>query len=243
MDIEGKVALVTGAAKRVGRSIAHALAERGAELVAHYHTSDREAQEVLALAKKLGGKPVAVRADLAVPAEIGTMVETAMRAFGRVDILVNSAAIFYRTPFPTLTEADWDRFLAVNLKAPFLLCRQVGEIMCRQGHGKIVNVADIAGTKVWADFLPYSVSKAGLLALTTGLAKALAPAVQVNAIAPGTVLLPDGSTPDEQARALGRVPLRRLGAPEDIAHAAVYLVESDFVTGEVLTVDGGQRLL
>jgi NAD(P)-dependent dehydrogenase (short-subunit alcohol dehydrogenase family) len=243
VDIEGKVALVTGAAKRVGRSIALALAERGAELVVHYRTSDREAQEVLALAKKLGGKPVAVRADLAVSAELAAMVETAMRAFGRVDILVNSAAIFYRTAFPTLTEADWDRFLAVNLKAPFLLCRQVGEIMCRQGQGKIVNVADIAGSKVWADFIPYSVSKAGLLALTTGLAKALAPAVQVNAIAPGTVLLPDGSTPDEQARAVGRVPLRRLGAPEDIARAAVYLVESDFVTGEVLTVDGGQRLL
>jgi NAD(P)-dependent dehydrogenase (short-subunit alcohol dehydrogenase family) len=243
VDIEGKVALVTGAAKRVGRSIALALAERGAELVVHYRTSDREAQEVLALAKKLGGKPVAVRADLAVSADIAAMVEVAMRAFGRIDILVNSAAIFSRTPFLTLTEADWDRFLAVNLKAPFLLCRQVGEIMCRQGHGKIVNVADIAGTKVWADFIPYSVSKAGLLALTTGLAKALAPAVQVNAIAPGTVLLPDGSMPDEQARAVGRVPLRRLGAPEDIARAAVYLVESDFVTGEVLTVDGGQRLV
>jgi len=166
-----------------------------------------------------------------------------MRAFGRIDILVNSAAIFYRTPFPTLTEADWDRFLAVNLKAPFLLCRQVGEIMCRQGYGKIVNVADIAGVKVWGDFIPYSVSKAGLLALTTGLAKALAPAVQVNAICPGTVLLPDGSTTEEQVRAVERVPLRRLGAPEDIARAALYLVESDFVTGEVLTVDGGQRLL
>ena len=243
VDIEGKVALVTGAAKRVGRSIALALAERGAELVVHYRTSDREAQEVLALAKKLGGKPAAVQADLSVSAELGAMVDSAMRAFGRIDILVNSAAIFYRTPFPTLTEADWDRFLAVNLKAPFLLCRQVGEIMCRQGYGKIVNVADIAGVKVWGDFIPYSVSKAGLLALTTGLAKALAPAVQVNAICPGTVLLPDGSTTEEQVRAVERVPLRRLGAPEDIARAALYLVESDFVTGEVLTVDGGQRLL
>jgi NAD(P)-dependent dehydrogenase (short-subunit alcohol dehydrogenase family) len=243
MDIEGKVALVTGAAKRVGRSIALALAERGAELVVHYRTSEREAQEVLALAKKLGGKPVAVCADLSKSAEVGAMVESAMRAFGRIDILVNSAAVFDRTPFPTLTEADWDRFLAVNLKAPFLLCRQVGETMCRQGHGKIVNLADIAGVKVWADFLPYSVSKAGLLALTTGLAKALAPAVQVNAIAPGTVLLPEDTAPEEVARAVERVPLRRLGSPEDIARAAVYLIESEFVTGEVLTVDGGQRLL
>ena len=166
-----------------------------------------------------------------------------MRAFGRIDILVNSAAIFYRTPIATLTEADWDRFLTVNLKAPFLLCRRAGALMSRQGSGKIVNVADIAGTKVWAEYIPYSVSKAGLLALTTGLAKALAPAVQVNAIAPGTVLLPDGSSAEERVRALARVPLQRLGSPEDIARAAVYLIQSDFVTGEVLTVDGGQRLV
>jgi NAD(P)-dependent dehydrogenase (short-subunit alcohol dehydrogenase family) len=243
MDIEGKVALVTGAAKRLGRTIALALAERGAELVLHYHTSEREAHEVLGLVKRLGGKPVAVRADLAASPEIDAVVEGAMRAFGRIDILVNSAAIFYRTPFSALTEADWDRFLTVNLKAPFLLCRHVGEVMLRQGRGKIINLADIAGAKVWAEFIPYSVSKAGLLALTTGLAKALAPTVQVNAIAPGAVLLPDDSAADERARAAERVPLRRLGAPADIARAALYLVESDFVTGEVLTVDGGQRLV
>ena len=243
MDIDGKVALVTGAAKRVGRSIALALAERGAELVVHYHGSEREAHDVLARAKQLGRKPVAARADLAISADIDALAETAVRAFGRIDILVNSAAIFYRTPIATLTEADWDRFLTVNLKAPFLLCRRVGELMSRQGSGKIVNVADIAGTKVWAEYIPYSVSKAGLLALTTGLAKALAPAVQVNAIAPGTVLLPDGSSAEERVRALARVPLQRLGSPEDIARAAVYLIQSDFVTGEVLTVDGGQRLV
>ncbi len=243
MDIEGKVALVTGAAKRLGRGIALALAERGAELAVHYRTSEREAQEVLALAKKMGGKPVAVQADLSAPVEIAAMVHDVMQAFGRIDVLVNSAAIFYRTPFATLSEADWDRFLTVNLKAPFLLCRQVGEIMCQQGRGKIVNLADIAGAKVWAEFIPYSVSKAGLIALTKGLAKALAPTVQVNAIAPGTVLLPDDSAGEEQARAVERVPLRRLGSIEDIARAVLYLVESDFVTGEVLTVDGGQRLL
>ena len=243
MEIDGKVALVTGAAKRVGRSIALALAERGAELVVHYHGSEREAHEVLARAKQWGGKPVAARADLSRSADIDALVETAVRAFGRIDILVNSAAIFYRTPFATVTEADWDRFLTVNLKAPFLLCRRVGELMSRQGSGKIVNVADIAGAKVWAEYIPYSISKAGLLALTTGLAKALAPAVQVNAIAPGTVLLPDGSSPEERERALARVPLKRLGSPEDIARAAVYLIQSDFVTGEVLSVDGGQRLV
>ncbi|MBI3121599.1 MAG: SDR family oxidoreductase [candidate division NC10 bacterium] len=243
MEIEGKVALVTGGAKRLGRAIALALAERGAELVIHYRDSEREAQELLALLKRAGGKPVAVRGDVSVAADVDRIVETAMQAFGRIEILVNNAAIFSRTPFENLTEEDWDRFLDVNLKGPFLLCRKIGGIMLRQGRGKIVNLADIAGFKVWAEYIPYSVSKAGLIALTRGLAKALAPAVQVNAVAPGAVLLPEGTTPEERERAIRRVPLDRLGAPEDIARAVVYLIENDFITGEVLRVDGGQHLL
>jgi NAD(P)-dependent dehydrogenase (short-subunit alcohol dehydrogenase family) len=186
---------------------------------------------------------VAVQGDVSIAADVDRIVETAMQAFGRIEILVNNAAIFYRTPFEELTEADWDRFLDVNLKGPFLLCRKIGAIMLRQGQGKIVNLADIAGQKVWAEYLPYSVSKAGVIALTAGLAKALAPHVQVNAIAPGTVLLPDGTSPEERGRAVRRVPLDRLGSPEDIARAVVYLVESDFITGEVLRIDGGQHLL
>lgn len=243
MEIEGKVALVTGGAKRLGRSIALALAERGAELVIHYRDSEREAQELLALLKRAGGKPVAVRGDVSVAADVDRIVEAAMQAFGRIEILVNNAAIFYRTPFENLTEEDWDRFLKVNLKGPFLLCRRIGGVMLRQGRGKIINLADIAGLRVWAEFIPYSVSKAGLIALTKGLAKALAPAVQVNAIAPGAVLLPEGTTPEERERAVQRIPLDRLGSPEDIARAVVYLIENDFITGEVLRVDGGQHLL
>jgi pteridine reductase len=242
MDIDGKIALVTGAAKRVGREIALALAARGAELVVHYHRSEQEAQALLAEAKRLGGKPVAARADLSRSGEIQGLVETAMAAFGRIDILVNNAAIFYRTPFASLTEEDWDTFQTVNLKAPFLLSRQVGEIMRREGRGKIVNLADIGGMKVWADYLPYSVSKAGLLALTKGLAKALAPVVQVNAIAPGVVLLPDGTPAEAREEARRRIPLKQLGSPGEVARAVLYLVESDFVTGEVLRVDGGQAL-
>ncbi len=243
MEIEGKVALVTGAAKRLGRSIALALAERGAELVIHYRDSEREAQEILSLIRRAGGKPVAVRGDVSVAADVERIVETAMRAFGRIEILVNNAAIFYRTPFETLTEGDWDRFMDVNLKGPFLLSRRVGSIMLGQGRGKIVNLADVGGMKVWAEYIPYSVSKAGLIALTKGLAKALAPSVQVNAIAPGAVLLPEGTSPEERQRAIRRVPLERLGSPEDIARAVAYLAENDFITGEVLTVDGGQHLL
>jgi NAD(P)-dependent dehydrogenase (short-subunit alcohol dehydrogenase family) len=242
MEIEGKVALVTGAARRLGRDIALALAGRGAELVIHYWKSEREAQEVLALARRAGGRPVAVQGDVSSAADSAHIVETAMRAFGRIEILVNNAAIFSRTPFDKLTEEDWDRFLNVNLKGPFLLCRRVGEIMLRQGQGKIVNLADIAGLKPWAEFIPYSVSKAGLIALTKGLAKALAPRVQVNAVAPGAVLLPEGTTPEERQRAVRRIPLERLGTPEDVVRAVVYLLENDFITGEVLAVDGGQHL-
>jgi NAD(P)-dependent dehydrogenase (short-subunit alcohol dehydrogenase family) len=243
MELEGKVALVTGAAKRLGRSLALALAGRGAEVAVHYHASEREAHELLAQLKRGGGKPIAVPGDLSRAADVARIVEAAMQAFGRIEILVNSAAVFYRTPFATLTEADWDRVLGVNLKGPFLLCRRVGEIMLRQGRGKILNLADIGGMKIWAEYLPYSVSKAGLIALTQGLAKALAPAVQVNAIAPGTVLLPEDTPPEERERTIRRIPLARLGSPEDIVRAALYLLESDFVTGEVLTVDGGQRLI
>lgn len=243
MEIEGKVALVTGGARRLGRSIALALADRGAELVIHYHDSEREAQEVLAQIKQAGGKPVAVRGDVSVSADVDRIVGSAMQAFGRIEILVNNAALFYRTPFEALTEEDWNRFLDVNLKGPFLLCRKVGSIMLRQGQGTIVNLADIAGLKPWAEFIPYSVSKAGLIALTMGLAKALAPAVQVNAVAPGAVLLPEGTTTEEGQRAIRRIPLDRIGSPEDVTRAIVYLIENDFITGELLTVDGGQHLL
>ena len=243
MELEGKVALVTGAAKRLGRSLALALAERGAEVAVHYHASEREAHELLAQLKRAGGKPIAVPGDVSRAADVDRIVEAAMQAFGRIEILINCAAVFYRTPFATLTEADWDRVVGVNLKGPFLLCRRVGEIMLRQGRGKILNLADIGGMKVWAEYLFYSVSKAGLIALTQGLAKALAPAVQVNAIAPGAVLLPEDTSPEDRDRALRRIPLGRLGSPEDIVRAALYLLESDFVTGEVLSVDGGQRLI
>jgi NAD(P)-dependent dehydrogenase (short-subunit alcohol dehydrogenase family) len=243
MEIEGKVALVTGAAKRLGRHIALALAERGVELVVHYKDSEREAQEVLAAAKRLGGKPVAVRGDLASPDDLARMVDTALAAFGRIEILVNSAAIFYRTPLPEVSLADWDRFMAVNLRAPFLLGQRVGLLMRERGQGKIVNLADIGGMKIWKEHLPYSVAKAGLLALTRGLAKALAPTVQVNAVALGTMLLPDGSSPAEEAAALRRIPLGRLGTPEDVVRAVLYLLEADFVTGDILVVDGGQGIL
>jgi pteridine reductase len=243
MDIEGKVALVTGGAKRLGRHVALALAERGAELVIHYKDSEREAQEVLAAAKRMGGKPVAAQGDLTSPGDLARVVDTALAAFGRIEILVNSAAIFYRTPLPEVTPADWDRFMAVNLRAPFLLGQRVGLLMRERGQGKIINLADIGGMKVWAEYLPYSVAKAGLLALTRGLAKALAPAVQVNAVALGTMLLPEGTSPAEEATALRRVPLGRLGTPEDVVRAVLYLLEADFVTGDVLVVDGGQAIL
>lgn len=242
MELEGKVALVTGAARRVGRAIALALAARGAELVVHYRDSEREAQEVLALARRQGGKPVAVRGDLSRTADLHRIVDTALAAFGRIEILVNSASVFYPTPLAAVTEAEWDGIQAVNLKAPFLLAQRAGAAMRAAGRGKIVNLADIAAEGAWADYIPYVVSKAGLVALTRGLARALAPAVQVNAVAPGVVLLPDGASPADQTRALARVPLGRLGGPEDVVRAVLYLLEADFVTGEVLTVDGGQRL-
>ncbi|MCS6863187.1 MAG: SDR family NAD(P)-dependent oxidoreductase, partial [Abditibacteriales bacterium] len=191
MTLEGRVALVTGAAVRVGRAIAHALARRKAKVVVHYHTSERAAREVVSEIEALGQQAVAFPADLSQSQQVEALVDESLRTFKRIDILVNNAAIFYRTPFLSASEEDWDRHLDLNLKGVFLCCKAVAPAMLAQGGGRIINIADIAGVRPWADYVPYCVSKAGVIALTQGLAKALAPTVLVNAVAPGTVLFPE----------------------------------------------------
>jgi NAD(P)-dependent dehydrogenase (short-subunit alcohol dehydrogenase family) len=155
-------------------------------------------------------------------------------------VLVNSAAVFGRTPLDGCCLEDWDRHLEVNLRGPWLFCQGVAAGMRERGEGAIVNLADFAAERPFPSYLPYSASKAGLVALTRGLATALAPAVRVNAIAPGTVLWPDGFPEEQQRHVLAKTPMGRPGTPEDIAAAAVYLAEADYVTGVVLPVDGGR---
>jgi pteridine reductase len=242
MRLQGKAALVTGASRRVGRTIALALAARGARVAIHYNRSAREAQSLVdELREGFGRDAMAVKADLSDVRASRRMVESVAKRFGSLHILINNAAIFQRTPFAETTPAQWDAHMNVNLRAAFFLSQAAAAHMRRAGEGRIINIADWSGQRPWADYTPYCVSKAGLLCLTQALAKELAPDILVNAIMPGAVLMPAGSGP-RRARAVARANLLgRLGSPEDVAKAALFLIESaEFTTGAFLPVDGGR---
>lgn len=244
MELRGRVALVTGGAVRLGAAISRALASRGARLAVNYHSSAEPAAALVREIESAGGRAVALAGDTSRAEDVERVVEAVLARFGRIDVLVNNAAIFFETPFPDVSEEDWDRTLDVNLKGPFLCARAVAPAMLAQGEGKIVNLADIAGFRPWPRYLPYSISKAGVIALTQGLARALAPAVQVNAVAPGTVLLPEEFTAEQRQQALQRVPLGREGSAEDVARTVLFLLEGpDYITGTVIPVDGGRSLV
>lgn len=241
MDLGGKTALVTGGTRRVGRAIVLELARAGANVVVHYHASGSEAAATCAAVTSCGAKATAVAADLADAAAVQRLAREATAVFGGVDVLVNSASVFVHTPIENLTDAEWDRTLAVNLKGPSLLAAQLGVMMRERAGGVIINIADWAALRPYRGYLPYCVSKAGMLALTTGLAKALAPSVRVNCIAPGPVLPPDDYTEDDRAQLARRTPLGHLGSPEDVARMVRFLVvEAEFCTGGVYLVDGGR---
>jgi len=243
MNLRGRWALVTGAGKRVGRVVAHELAGRGANVVVHYNSSAAEAGATIASLQALGVRAVAVQADLGAPAEVRRLAAEAEERSGGLALLVNSASNYLRTPFDTITEAAWDASLDVNLKAPFLLSWTIGRAMRARGEGAIVNVADWAGERPYRDYLPYCVSKAGIVALTRSLAKELAPAVRVNAVAPGPVLLPEDFGADEVAAVERATPLGRIGTPQDVARAIRFLAEeAGFSTGSILHVDGGRGI-
>jgi NAD(P)-dependent dehydrogenase (short-subunit alcohol dehydrogenase family) len=240
MNIEGCAALVTGGAVRVGRALALGLAKAGADVVIDYHSSDEEARDTVREIEALGRRAVAVQADVSSSADVSRLVDAAMTAFGRIDILVNSASLFHRTPFLDITEADWDRVLDVNLKGPFLLSQSAARVM---KAGVIVNIVDLSALQPWPTYAHHAVSKAGLLHLTKIMARALGPAIRVNAIAPGTVLPPEGDDGTDAMGGMDRRVLKRAGSPQDVVDALLYLVRSDFVTGEVVVVDGGRTLL
>ncbi|MBI3828269.1 MAG: SDR family oxidoreductase [Planctomycetes bacterium] len=238
-----RVALITGAGLRLGRAMALDLANQAFDLVLH---ANRSAKAVETLAKELRAQGRAVKvlkADLSNARQAEKLAREAWAAFGGVDLLVNNAGIFGPTPLEKLNAAALDEYYAVNLRAPYILAAELGRRMRAGKGGSIVNLACVSAAKPWKDYVPYSISKAGVAALTVGLAKLLAPKVRVNAIAPGTVLPPE-DMPARQREALrARLPLQRLGRPEDIVRALRYLVAADFVTGQVLYVDGGRSVV
>jgi pteridine reductase len=240
LPLQGRVALVTGAGKRLGRAVATRLAEEGADVVVHYNSSAKEAQEAAKEFEKMGRKAAAVQAELGKVSEIRRMFDEIGKEFGRLDVLVNSAANFLLGSIVSTTEEIWDASLDTNLKAPYF-CAQAAAPLLRRTQGTIVNFADAGGLLGWPGYIPHSISKAGVLMLTKVLAKALAPEVRVNAIAPGTITMP-GDPPEWETDFINLAPLRRTGTPTDIADAVSYLVHAQFLTGHTLVLDGGRSL-
>jgi pteridine reductase len=265
MELNGKVAIITGGAVRLGKALALALAEQGARLVIHYGSSAGPAQETVTEIKAMGSDALAVQADFSQPGQAPSIVERAVAHFGQVDILVNSAAIFEPGKWDDTTEANWDRHFAINLKSPFFLsqafAKHIGPERARvasqshspsgaagQSHwpsaraGHIVNIADWRGVRPGIGHVAYTLTKAALIAMTKSLALALAPNIQVNAIAPGMILPPPGKDQSYLERQAGQIPAQRVGSPQEIAKALLFLLRSDFVTGELIFVTGGQHL-
>jgi pteridine reductase len=239
-SLQGHVALVTGAAKRLGRAVAFRLAEEGADVAIHYRSSAAEAQSAVAEIEKFGRRGYAIAADLGNVADIERLFDEAAKQFGRLDILVNSAANFLPSSIVSTTEEIWDASLDSNLKAPFF-CAQAAAPLLRRTRGTIINFADTGALLGWPGYIAHSVSKAGVVMLTKVLAKALAPEVRVNAIAPGTITMP-GDPPEWEADFIKHAPLRRTGKPCDITDAVSYLVHAEFLTGHTLVVDGGRTI-
>ncbi len=238
-SLEGKVVAITGAARRIGRSIAVALSQRGARVAVHYLHSASEAAET---AGECGGRMF--RADLSKVAEIRRLFSEIGEAYGKLDGLVNNAAIFRAVDPLGATEDDWDSIHDVNLKGAFFCCQQAAGLMLPAGGGRIVNIASLGGLRPWARHVPYCVSKAGVVMLTQALAKALAPDISVNAVAPG-VIQPgtEGEMPAEVAHLVRITPMGRHGSGDDVADAVRLLLEGPaFITGQVLAVDGGLGL-
>ena len=243
MTLQEKVALVTGSAKRIGRAVANALADRGVHQAVHYRTSKTEADEAVELFRVLGVEAESFQADLSQVNEVEALASEVLKRFGRLDILVNNASVFFPSPLGEVTDHQWDTLINTNLKGPFFLAQKVGLAMKAAVGGTIINIGDWAAERPYAGYLPYCISKAGVVAMTKGLAKALAPEVRVNCINPGPVMLPEDLSEAEKEEVMRKIPLQRTGSPADIANAVVFLCEgTDFMTGAVITVDGGRAV-
>ncbi len=242
MNIQGKVALVTGGAARVGKAITLMLARAGAHVAIDYHSSADEARETQAQAQALGVEALAIQCDVADLTAAREMTQQVMDRFGGVDILVNGASYFGRITLPTFDLEMWHKVTRISIDGAFYVSNALATSMLQRGGGVIVNLVDLSVWNPWPGFTAHAVGKAGLLALTHQLAMELAPTIRVNAVAPGPVLPPPDFSDSQIAALAARTLLERWGSPEDVAGAVRYLIEADYVTGATLHVDGGEHL-
>jgi pteridine reductase len=241
MKLAGRVALVTGAGRRIGKALALALADESMRVAVHYNTAREGAEDAVRQITDRGAEAEVFDADLQDPAAPADLVDRVQQRFGGLDVVINSAAIMERTPVGEVTAEMWDKIFAVNLRAPFLISQAAAPCL-REARGAIVNIADLAAFENWPGYVPHAISKAGIVKMTQTLARVLAPDVRVNAIAPGAVLLPDEWDESAGERLADTTPLARLGDPEDVVYAMLYLLRAGYVTGETLIVDGGRHI-
>jgi NAD(P)-dependent dehydrogenase (short-subunit alcohol dehydrogenase family) len=234
-----KVALITGGAIRIGGAITLGLAEAGYDVAINYHRSASEAASLARSVEKMGRKAFIVEGDVSQGSEVEAIASRVRERFGRLDLLVNNASIFRAAPLLSIEEGEWDRVMAVNLKGPFLMVKATADLLTA-ARGSVINLVDLSAFQPWIEYPHHSVSKAGLLHLTRVMARALAPHVRVNAIAPGAVLLPESYTEEERRRSKESSLLGTLGSPDDVVRTVLFLERSPFITGEVIVVDGGR---
>lgn len=244
MQITGKTALVTGGGVRIGAAVSRKLAERGAKTAIHYHSSEKEARQLLKELWKTSLEAALFHADLTSPENLSDLVESVEKKWGPIDILINNAAIFEKIPFFEVTPADWNKHMALNLEVPFFLSQKIGRGMMERKKGKIIHITDIAAKIPYKDYTHYAATKAALISLTRGMAREMAPHVQVNAVALGPTLPPRQLSPTQREAVSQKTLLKKWGNPEEVANAVLFLLEgTDFATGSVITLDGGRHLV
>lgn len=243
MKIKNKVVLITGGAIRIGRAITLELIKCGATVICHYNSSNKAAQSLKKEVEDMDGSLRLIKADFSKLNPALDSICEILEKKDHIDILINNAAVFFKTPLDTIKENDWDKLFSINLKAPFFLSQRIGLIMKKQGFGKIINIGDTSGLNPWPGYLPYSLTKSGIISMTKGLAKALAPEVHVNCINPGPVLIPEYYSKSEINSAIDKTLLKKTGTANDIVESVKYLIEgTDYITGSIINVDGGRSI-
>ena len=241
MNIKGKTALITGGAVRVGKAMTLALAAEGANVVVNYNSSAAAAEETAAEAQALSVGALAIQCDVSNHDQVKSMIDTAAAEFGGIDILINSASWWRKTPFPMDDFSDWFKVFDILIHGSMYCCNYIAPMMKAAGEGAIINIVDASAWRPFRNFVAHSVGKAGLLAFTRQLAVELAPEITVNAISPGPVLPPPEYTEAQNEHVANRTALKRWGTPQDVVDAMLFLVKSNYITGEFITVDGGEQ--